>query len=328
MNLRLVLVLASLAVVTALPSGALGQSPVRVAMRPAIISDSDTIRLADVAELTGGNPTDRARMAQLDFDVTLPGTLPRNEAVTRLLLAGFDASEFQFAGPESTHVIAGQPGSTSAFLIDAIRSHVAHHAEVDPDQVAVQIPNPPEIPAGVLTGQLELKPLEHLDRIVGRRLIRLGVFLDGTLRDEIRVNAETTIARDVLVSTRPIERNEILDAENTAVRTRQLDSLKPGSWLDPSARGSAVARRIIAHAVLKQGDLARADSTSDDPLLIKSRDAVTAVARKGSLKITMSGMEAMRSGRLGDVIPVRNPATGVTIMARIVDGGTVEVPFQ
>ena len=78
-------------------------------------------------------------------------------------------------------------------------------------------------------------------------------------------------------------------------------------------RQSSDAARV---EVLRQGQLAA-------PTLIKRGSAVSIVARKEQVEVSMAG-EALDPGALGQVIRVRNATSGTVIRARVVDAGVVE----
>jgi flagella basal body P-ring formation protein FlgA len=79
--------------------------------------------------------------------------------------------------------------------------------------------------------------------------------------------------------------------------------------------GLTSRRSLRAGEVLRQGQLAA-------PVLVKRGSAVSIVARKEQV-VSMAG-EAMDPGALGQVIRVRNAASGTVIRARVVDAGVVE----
>jgi hypothetical protein len=65
---------------------------------------------------------------------------------------------------------------------------------------------------------------------------------------------------------------------------------------------------------------------SDNPVLVRQRDLVKAVARVGGLCVTAKA-EAEQDGRAGDLIRVRNIDSKKEIVGRVVDRGLVEVEY-
>ena len=89
------------------------QLPVRIALLPKIETNNDVVQLKDIAQLSGGPYANRKRMSELDLSIEpdQPNrAITKNETVARLLLAGFQRSQFQIVGYESTlHAVLSTP---------------------------------------------------------------------------------------------------------------------------------------------------------------------------------------------------------------------------
>lgn len=59
------------------------------------------------------------------------------------------------------------------------------------------------------------------------------------------------------------------------------------------------------------------------PVLVKRGDAVTMVARRDGIEVSMAG-EAMDAGGKGAMVRVRNVASGQVVRMRVSGSGTVE----
>jgi len=68
------------------------------------------------------------------------------------------------------------------------------------------------------------------------------------------------------------------------------------------------------------------NSDDEKPIVIKPRDRVMIVARSNSLNVSLVG-EALDSGRVGQMIRVRNPISQKILVGKIVREGLVEVLF-
>ena len=84
----------------------------------------------------------------------------------------------------------------------------------------------------------------------------------------------------------------------------------------PAVVGLSSRRSLRAGEVLRQGQLA-------SPVLVKRGAPVNIVARKEQVQVSMDGV-AMDAGAQGEVIRVRNAASGTIIRARVVEAGVVE----
>ena len=59
------------------------------------------------------------------------------------------------------------------------------------------------------------------------------------------------------------------------------------------------------------------------PVLVKRGDAVTMVARRDGIEVSMAG-EAMDAGGKGAVVRIRNAGSGQVVRMRVSGAGTVE----
>ena len=121
--------------------------------------------------------------------------------------------------------------------------------------------------------------------------------------------ARGSITAQVAVTSAPVTANTPLQAGNVTMVPDSISSLL-------GAIGLSSRRSLRAGEVLRQGQLAA-------PMLIKRGSAVNIVARKEQVEVSMAG-EALDPGALGEVIRVRNAASGTVIRARVVDAGVVE----
>lgn len=124
------------------------------------------------------------------------------------------------------------------------------------------------------------------------------------------------ITAQVAVTSVPVTANTPLQAGDVALARRDVTMLPDSIASLPDAVGLSSRRSLRAGEVLRQGQLAA-------PMLIKRGSAVSIVARKEQVEVSMAG-EAMDPGALGQVIRVRNATSGTVIRARVVDAGVVE----
>ena len=319
----------TLLILLAWPGILSAQEPVRIALLPEIVVDSDVVTLGEVASIEGGDSGKRAAMSRLDLAVdsgASASAIDRNEAIARLLIAGFDSAEFRFAGPAQVRVLSAGAPLNNELLAEAISRHVSEGLNIPQQDVMVDLLSVPDAFVRSDVADLRITPLDHSDRLVGRRSVTLGIFDGSRMIEQIRVNARTTFHREVLVSSRPIERGETLNADNSFLERRRFESAAKGQWLGVDAWGSKTSHRIRAQQTLRVSNLARG-GLADSDILVRPRDLVTVVAAKGQLKVTMSGLQAMKSGKAGDVIPLRNPASKKIIYGRIIDANRIEVAF-
>lgn len=305
------------------------QEKVRIAMRPDATINSSAVTLGDLAIVEGGSAVKREAISQLDLSINKGRkntTISRGEMTTRLLMAGFDPNEFQLYGTRTRLIREGNSLSVQNVLESAIARHVSGNLNMDMRDVQVELLSFPEVLSNYVDGGYHFSALDHADRIIGRRNVLIGVFHQGRMESQVQVLAQTSITKEVLVALRPIERGEVLDRDNAFIERRQFNNFSD-KWIAEDGFGKTVSRRIRAQEALRSVDLTRRNTTNRKEVLVRARDIVTVVANKGGLKITMSGMEAMKSGGAGDVISLRNPDSKKVVYGKVVNASLVELKF-
>ena len=304
-------------------TAATAQEPVRIALRPTIHTDAEVLSLGDLAQIEGGHSATRKAMSELDIAVGNDGqsvAISRDEALARLLIAGFSP------GSREVRVQPGQLSLNDDMLVQAVSRHVSQGLNVSEADVVVELMAAPQIPADlppVDLNRLKLEPLDHADALIGRKTIMLGIFDGSQLISRLRVATRTSVFQEVLVTSRPIDKGELLNEENTYVDRKLFDRPDFSQWSSTEVRGSVASRRMRAQQTIRSGDVASARTA--DPILVRPRDLVTVVAVRGSLRVTMSGMEVMRAGKAGDVIPLRNPRSKKVVFGRVIDSARIEL---
>lgn len=125
-----------------------------------------------------------------------------------------------------------------------------------------------------------------------------------------------SITAQVAVTSVAVTANTPLQAGDVVLARRDVTMLPDSISSLPGAIGQSSRRSLRSGEVLRQGQLAA-------PVLIKRGSAVSIVARKEQVEVSMAG-EALEPGALGQLIRVRNATSGTVIRARVVDAGVVE----
>ncbi len=311
-------------------------APVRVAMRPAVAHQQPRIAVGQLANITGGTSARRRQIAELDLavwtDEAQSAEISQNEVLARLLLAGIQPSEFQITGPPRTRVQLAAPGAAvQEKLRTAIVRHVAQGLHLDQQDVEVMLVITPlqqnELSQRLSAGETQVRPLQHAEQLVGRRRIELGIFNHQGITSKVSVAAEVAIYRHVVVTTRPVEPGAAINEANSHVEKRRFESLDADLVTPGELTGQFARTRLRPQQLVKHGDLGRVRNAERNEPVIRSRDIVNVVAARGGMKITLRGAEALRSGEVGDVIPLRNPSSKEKIYGRVINNELVELVY-
>ncbi len=136
----------------------------------------------------------------------------------------------------------------------------------------------------------------------------------------IQVSTEVQLWLPVLVTTRIIDRGEVIT--NADIKRQEIDINKTprGFYHQPSqVTGMGAKRRLRANQVLNPGLIAL-------PLAVKRGDKVKIVATQDGISASMSG-EALENGSKGEVIRVKNISSNKTVETKVLENGVVTSTF-
>ena len=120
----------------------------------------------------------------------------------------------------------------------------------------------------------------------------------------------------VAIAAAPVAANEALTDAQVTIERRDISNIA-----DPiSNPADAVGQ--MSRRMLRPGDILRSGQLSS-PVLVKRGDAVTMVARRDGIEVSMAG-EALDAGGKGAVVRVRNAGSGQVVRMRVAGPGTVE----
>jgi flagella basal body P-ring formation protein FlgA len=120
----------------------------------------------------------------------------------------------------------------------------------------------------------------------------------------------------VAIAAAPVAANEALTDAQVTIERRDISNIA-----DPiSNPADAVGQ--MSRRMLRPGDILRSGQLST-PILVKRGDAVTMVARREGIEVSMAG-EALDAGGKGAVVRVRNAGSGQVVRMRVAGPGTVE----
>ena len=134
-------------------------------------------------------------------------------------------------------------------------------------------------------------------------------------RYEYVVRARVTAM--VAIAAAPVAANEALTDTQVTIERRDISNIA-----DPVSNPADVVGQM-SRRMLRPGDILRSGQLSS-PVLVKRGDAVTMVARREGIEVSMAG-EALDAGGKGAVVRVRNAGSGQVVRMRVAGPGTVEL---
>lgn len=207
-------------------------------------------------------------------------------------------------------------GTTNTFLEQQAEQHIAASGRDARFEVEVSRLDPrlrlPVCPEGAISASLESPATP-----VGRVTVRVSCESEAT-RWRLFVPAKVSLFEQVVVSSRPLSRHQVLRHDDISMLERDVGSLGDQYLADPTrALGMRVKRPLPAGAVIGSNVLELDE-------VIKRGDRVVISAANSSISVKMPG-EALQSGAVGSQIRVRNTRSGRTVTGRVVAPGQVQV---
>jgi len=162
-----------------------------------------------------------------------------------------------------------------------------------------------------LTASLE-SPAKPLGRVT------VKVRCEGSSPWTVFVPAQVRLFRDVVTTTRPLRRADIVEPADVILRERDISVITQGYLTAPDqAIGQRLTRPMVADQVITLVNLEQME-------VIRKGDQVVITARSGTLSVRMPG-EALSNGGMNEQIRVKNLNSRRVIKAQVTAPGQVEV---
>jgi len=198
-----------------------------------------------------------------------------------------------------------------------LRRYVLNNGIWEAKQVEVRALSYKPVP--VRAGKLALRVAKPAKRIApGVQSFLLMADVEGKEESQIWVRTEITVHDNVVVSARPLARRQVIGAEDVRIDWREINPSNPAPFTKiEDAIGKQVARATGANEVLTP-------TLAEAPQVVRHGGAVVLVYETERLRVEAAG-EALQAGKVGEVIRVKNPASGKLLQGVVVDGRTIKV---
>lgn len=124
--------------------------------------------------------------------------------------------------------------------------------------------------------------------------------------------------QNVVVARSALERGHVLTQADVQLKTLQASAARAGYLTDPKeAIGMTLKRRLRAEQPITRAHL-------DSPVLVERGQRVLMVARQDGIEARTVG-EAMKKGRKGEMIKVKNESSQQVVSAVVDDAGVVRM---
>ena len=146
----------------------------------------------------------------------------------------------------------------------------------------------------------------------------VGVRCDGEKSWKLYVSVNIKIIKPVVTLKQAVARNSILQASDLSLEEKDISGLHRGYYTQiTEVVGKHVKNSLKSGLVVTPGHV-------KNPLAVKKGATVIILADAGGIQVNMKG-KAMKSGALGDWIPVQNLSSKRKIEGRILRPGVIQV---
>ena len=172
-----------------------------------------------------------------------------------------------------------------------------------------------KIPAGPARYQV-LQPTKLSNP--GMHNFQLAIEIAGKETARLWIKAEIRVFEQVVVAAAPLARQQLIGAQDLRIERREMAGRghRPFSRIE-DVIGKQSTRAIEVNEVLTP-------SAVDRPTLMKRGSAIKLVFESGSLRVETAGV-AEEVGKIGDLIQVKNAASGKILRGVVLDGRQVRL---
>ncbi len=310
--------------------------PLQITLASNVLVNRVDVTLGDVAQVRGGDSVQLRQIRSIDLqrlDDEKSCILSAEFIRLRLILANYTEDQLQFRGADQVIVqLDEQKASIEQVIQQSIEQAVSDRVEYPISSIQVRILQPIQRHWGINASQLAtLTPKISLPEgaILGRQTIVVHLQDQDRLYATKSVPCEIAILQDELRLTKHVARGEVISAENTVLKERFLTS-STGHLTLTNALGRRVRRSMEVGERLSSHDLLPENENTNSEIVIKSRSAIRLIAKMGQLEIMVPMAEALQSGRVGQIIRVKNLQSNRIVNARVVNAeeAVVDLGFR
>lgn len=301
-----------------------------IRVRETASAQGKEILLKDLAEITAGNRSLLQALEALSVGQAPPPGLTRTFdpalIVIKLRQYKIDPTGIRIESPQRVVVAGAHRVIGRDRLFEAAKTAVLRGREEDLTQITVR---PDTLPPDLVLppGEVELRARPRLVSSCPEpcRRVELGsipvvveAWVDGRLYRTVSLVVRVSLMREVVVANYPLPSHAVVKATDVRLERRDIGPLSHEPLQDPTL---AVGRRTTR--MLAMGDIVLSDAVELPPLIRKG-DVVTLMVETPGLLLTAKGI-AQEGGKAGQVVRVKNTASGREVLGKVESEKTVRV---
>lgn len=288
---------------------------------------ASTVRLADIAKITSPQQGVVESAREIDID-TFEGTktelrVTKEQVRIRMILAGFRASELNLSGPDKIQVVRVNARDPRPSLESALTQELSAHFSIPADDLHVRLDASFKQNGREYNwSTLRMEPLESPELPLGRQTFPVQVSTRFDETRSVEIPAVVAVYRDLAVAKTDIPRGTRLSESNIESVRRPVATRAIGYTSIGNAMGKEAQTDIEQYSLIKPTSLRQ---QAKPVSLVRRNSFVRVVIRSGSLVAQIPNAKVLTDGNPGDQVQVINPFNQERMVARVVDGFTVEI---
>jgi flagellar basal body P-ring formation protein FlgA len=206
---------------------------------------------------------------------------------------------------------------TTETIETALRQYIVANGPWKTENIELRIApfQPVSVGAGAVTYRI-LKPVKGVTP--GLHNFLLAAEIGGKEQARLWIKADIRIFDEVVVTSHPVAHHETITVAHVRVERRDISSLsgRPFSEI-ADVVGQQASRAIEVNEILNQ-------KTIDRATLVRRGTQVVLLYETGNLRVEAPGV-AQEGGKVGDLIQVKNPASGKLLRGVVIDARSVRI---
>ncbi|MGB7346365.1 MAG: flagellar basal body P-ring formation chaperone FlgA [Pirellulaceae bacterium] len=304
---------------------------IRVAVRSGDVpfANGQTVRIGDLADISGGSIVDRDRISQLDLETlrtsAQPCEISRKQIEMRILVDGYQRTQIGVTGPESILIRSTKPKQLLPHLEQDLESEIGRQFALDPKSVSVRLSNASQIASvqSRLGNQsFTTTVLLSAQLPMGQTPIEVEFTTDKGQRFVERFETQVIIEIQVALAKQPIQRGEVLSESMFDLVQRPIvqraDFAQQGHLIGRVAKRSIASNEVILRTYL-------ADTVDRSEPVVKRNDLLDVIVPLGSSEVRLKNAKSLSTGDVGDTITVLNTRSNRQLSAIVVDRNLAKV---
>lgn len=235
----------------------------------------------------------------------------------RLRQAGYDPDDIIIVSPVTISVKTRSTVVTCDEIVRAVEGFIRNNMPWNPEDTTITVlpvQDKTTVPDGDI--EIQVEPLPST-KFLGTTSVKVEISVDGRVTRTLQVRVRLDVAKEIVVSTRTIQRNEIISPDDLTLSIYDLADVPQDVVFD-----SLLIDGMMAKHTIPAGRPVTFSNVQHPPVILRG-DLVALEAVSGGVAVTIPG-QALEAGSVGDLIRVKNTSSGVIVRAKVVDSQRVQ----